>query len=189
MGAEAKRDDKLMKDNFLIALAGQQNAGKSTTYNMLTGASQHVANYPGVTVDKKVGSYREGKTRYEVVDLPGTYSLTSFSLEERVSREFLLEEKPDVVVNVMDATCLRRSLYFTFQVLEMNFPVTVALNMMDVAHNQGISINLQELSSRLGIDVVATVGRKGKGKQALKAAIRKSVNQESYSSPVAVDYK
>ncbi len=185
MSADGKR---MMKDNFLIALAGQQNAGKSTTYNMLTGANQHVANYPGVTVDKKVGSYREGKVRYEVVDLPGTYSLTSFSLEERVSREFLLEEKPDVVVNVMDATCLRRSLYFTFQVMEMNFPVTVALNMMDVAESQGISINLKELTSRLGVDVVATVGRKGKGKQALKAAIRKSVKQEAYSRPVAIDY-
>ncbi|WP_415715441.1 ferrous iron transport protein B [Maridesulfovibrio sp.] len=181
-------DKRMMKDNFLIALAGQQNAGKSTTYNMLTGANQHVANYPGVTVDKKVGSYREGKVRYEVVDLPGTYSLTSFSLEERVSREFLLEEKPDVVVNVMDATCLRRSLYFTFQVLEMNFPVTVALNMMDVAESQGISVDLKELTSRLGVDVVATVGRKGKGKQALKAAIRKSVKQDSYSRPVAIDY-
>ncbi|TIH14859.1 ferrous iron transport protein B [Marinifilum sp. JC120] len=179
---------KAMKDNFLVALAGQQNAGKSTTYNMVTGANQHVANYPGVTVDKKVGSYHEGKTRYEVVDLPGTYSLTSFSLEERVSREFLLEEKPDVVVNVMDATCLRRSLYFTFQVLEMNFPVTVALNMMDVAESQGLSIDLKELTSRLGVDVVATVGRKGKGKQALKAAIRKAVNQESYTRPVVIDY-
>ncbi|WP_415719103.1 ferrous iron transport protein B [Maridesulfovibrio sp.] len=185
MSAEGKR---MMKDNFLIALAGQQNAGKSTTYNMLTGASQHVANYPGVTVDKKVGNYREGKIRYEVVDLPGTYSLTSFSLEERVSREFLLEEKPDLVVNVMDATCLRRSLYFTFQVMEMNFPVTVALNMMDVATSQGISIDLKELSSRLGVDVVATVGRKGKGKQALKAAIRKSVKQDSYARPVSIDY-
>ncbi|CCO22900.1 ferrous iron transport protein B [Maridesulfovibrio hydrothermalis] len=188
MSKEASHKDKMLKDNFLVALAGQQNAGKSTTYNMLTGANQHVANYPGVTVDKKVGSYREGKTRYEIVDLPGTYSLTSFSLEERVSREFLLEEKPDVVVNVMDATCLRRSLYFTFQVLEMNFPVTVALNMMDVAESQGISIDLQELSSRLGVDVVATVGRKGKGKQALKAAIRKSVNQETYARPVTIDY-
>ncbi|NDV23979.1 ferrous iron transport protein B [Desulfovibrio sp. JC022] len=185
MNAEGK---KALKDNFLVALAGQQNAGKSTTYNMVTGANQHVANYPGVTVDKKVGSYREGKTRYEVVDLPGTYSLTSFSLEERVSREFLLEEKPDVVVNVMDATCLRRSLYFTFQVLEMNFPVTVALNMMDVAESQGLSIDLKELTKRLGVDVVATVGRKGKGKQALKAAIRKAVNQESYTRPVVIDY-
>lgn len=185
MNVEGK---KTMKDNFLVALAGQQNAGKSTTYNMLTGANQHVANYPGVTVDKKVGSYREGKTRYEIVDLPGTYSLTSFSLEERVSREFLLEEKPDVVVNVMDATCLRRSLYFTFQVLEMNFPVTVALNMMDVAESQGLTIDLKELTKRLGVDVVATVGRKGKGKQALKAAIRKAVNQESYSRPVVIDY-
>ncbi|ACS78183.1 ferrous iron transport protein B [Maridesulfovibrio salexigens] len=185
MSAEGKQT---MKDNFLVALAGQQNAGKSTTYNMITGANQHVANYPGVTVDKKVGSYREGKTRYEVVDLPGTYSLTSFSLEERVSREFLLEEKPDVVVNVMDATCLRRSLYFTFQVLEMNFPVTVALNMMDVAESQGLTIDLKELTNRLGVDVVATVGRKGKGKQALKAAIRKAVNQEAYSRPVVIDY-
>ncbi|SDL05978.1 ferrous iron transport protein B [Maridesulfovibrio ferrireducens] len=188
MSSEVNSKGKAAKDNFLIALAGQQNAGKSTTYNMLTGANQHVANYPGVTVDKKVGSYREGKTRYEIVDLPGTYSLTSFSLEERVSRDFFLEEKPDVVVNVVDATALRRSLYFTFQVLEMDFPVTIALNMMDVAESQGLTIDLQELSSRLGVDVVATVGRKGKGKQALKAAIRKSVNQEAYNRPVAIDY-
>ncbi len=121
------------KENFLIALAGQQNAGKTTTYNMLTGASQHVANYPGVTVDKKVGFYREDGFSYEVVDLPGTYSLTSFSMEERVSRDFLLGERPDLVVNVLDATALRRSLYFTFQVIEMELPVVLAVNITAVS--------------------------------------------------------
>ncbi|WP_291327548.1 ferrous iron transport protein B [Desulfovibrio sp. UCD-KL4C] len=188
MSVENNGKTKTAKSNILIALAGQQNAGKSTTYNMLTGANQHVANYPGVTVDKKVGSYRDGKTRYEVVDLPGTYSLTSFSLEERVSRNFFLEEKPDIVVNVIDATALRRSLYFTFQVMEMNFPITIALNMIDVAKNQGLSIDLQELRTRLGVEVVATVGRTGKGKQDLKTSIHKSANQEISPPPVLIKY-
>ncbi|MCG8549712.1 MAG: 50S ribosome-binding GTPase, partial [Desulfobacterales bacterium] len=110
-------------EKLLVGLAGQQNAGKSTTFNMLTGANQHIANYPGVTVDKKSGTYRYRDIRVEVVDLPGTYSLTSFSLEERVTRDFLITEKPDVIVNVVDASSLKRSLYFTFQVLEMGFPV------------------------------------------------------------------
>ncbi len=94
----------LSSNNIVIGLAGQQNAGKSTIFNLLTGASQHIANYPGVTVDKKVGDYRDAQGRVEVVDLPGTYSLTSFSLEERVARDFLLREKPDVILNVIDAS-------------------------------------------------------------------------------------
>lgn len=180
--------EKETKETCLVALAGQQNAGKTTTYNMLTGANQHVANYPGVTVDKKVGSYREDGIRYEVVDLPGTYSLTSFSLEERVSRDFLLHERPDLVVNVLDATALRRSLYFTFQVLEMGFPVTVAVNMMDVAQRQGIKIDVGELSRQLGVDVIATVSRKGEGKKALKASIRKNVIALEKNIPQKIDY-
>lgn len=156
---------------LLIGLAGQQNAGKSTTFNMLTGANQHIANYPGVTVDKKSGSYKHQDFKVETVDLPGTYSLTSFSLEERVARDFLISEKPDVIVNVIDASSLKRSLYFTFQVLEMGFPVVVALNMMDVAKRNGTKIDIDNLQHRLGTDIIPTVGRKGKGKKELRDAI------------------
>ncbi len=162
---------KSTQEKILAGLAGQQNAGKSTTFNMLTGANQHIANYPGVTVDKKSGSYTYQGSKVEVVDLPGTYSLTSFSLEERVTRDFLITEKPDVIINVVDASSLKRSLYFTFQVLEMGFPVVVALNMMDVAERNGVEIDVARLQHRLGIDVIPTVGRKGKGKNELREAI------------------
>ncbi len=177
------------RENFLVALAGQQNAGKTTTYNMLTGANQHVANYPGVTVDKKTGFYREENFSYEVVDLPGTYSLTSFSMEERVSRDFLLGEHPDLVVNVLDATALRRSLYFTFQLIEMELPVVMAVNMMDVARQQGITIDVGELSRQMGVDVIATVSRKKTGKKALKSAIHKNVTATRKSNPQKTDYQ
>jgi ferrous iron transport protein B len=159
------------KTKLLVGLAGQQNAGKSTTFNMLTGANQHIANYPGVTVDKKTGFYRYQGVKVETVDLPGTYSLTSFSLEERVARDFLISERPDVIVNVVDASSLKRSLYFTFQVLEMGFPVIVALNMMDVAKRNGTKIEVSRLEHRLGVAVIPTVGRKGKGKKELRDAI------------------
>ena len=163
--------NKKKKQRLLVGLAGQQNAGKSTTFNMLTGANQHIANYPGVTVDKKSGVYKHNGVRVETVDLPGTYSLTSFSLEERVTRDFLIMVKPDVIVNVVDSSSLKRSLYFTFQVLEMGFPVVMALNMMDVAKRNGIEIDIGRLQHRLGVDVIPTVGRRGKGKQELRDAI------------------
>jgi ferrous iron transport protein B len=151
----------------LVALAGQPNSGKSTVFNALTGASQHVANYPGVTVDKKVGWYRHNGERVEVVDLPGTYSLTSFSPEERVSRDFILYEKPSVIVNVMDASNLKRCLYLTFQLLEMEIPVVLELNMMDVVQKRGINIDMEKLAKQLGIPVVATVMKTGRGKKEL----------------------
>ncbi len=159
------------RTKLLVGLAGQQNAGKSTTFNMLTGANQHIANYPGVTVDKKSGFYTYESVKVETVDLPGTYSLTSFSLEERVARDFLVTKKPDVIVNVVDASSLKRSLYFTFQVLEMGLPVVLALNMMDVAIRNGVTIDVGHLQHRLGVDVIPTVGRKGKGKKELRDAI------------------
>ena len=116
-----------MTDQIKVALAGQQNAGKSTLFNLLTGARQHVANYPGVTVDKKYGSYKFEGVSVTAVDLPGTYSLTSFSLEERVARAFLIQERPDVAVNVVDASNLRRSLHLTIQLLEMGLKSVLAL--------------------------------------------------------------
>jgi ferrous iron transport protein B len=165
------------KEKLFVGLAGQQNAGKSTVFNMLTGANQHIANYPGVTVDKKSGVYNYEGVKVETVDLPGTYSLTSFSLEERVTRDFLILERPDVIVNVVDSSSLKRSLYFTFQVLEMGFPVVMALNMMDVAKRNGTEIDIGRLQHRLGVDIIPTVGRRGKGKKELCDAILATANR------------
>jgi ferrous iron transport protein B len=176
------------KEKLLVGLAGQQNAGKSTTFNMLTGANQHIANYPGVTVDKKSGTYKYQGVKVETVDLPGTYSLTSFSLEERVTRDFLITEKPDVIVNVLDASSLKRSLYFTFQVLEIGFPVAVALNMMDVATRNGVQIDIGRLQHRLGVDVIPTVGRRGKGKKELRDAILSTANRKE-GKPLRISYE
>lgn len=173
---------------LLVGLAGQQNAGKSTTFNMLTGANQHIANYPGVTVDKKTGFYNYQGVKVETVDLPGTYSLTSFSLEERVARDFLILEKPDVIVNVVDASSLKRSLYFTFQVMEMGFPVVVALNMMDVAQRNGTHIKVSRLEHRLGLCVIPTVGRRGKGKQELRDAILAAADRDAHN-PLRIAYE
>ncbi|WP_020586291.1 ferrous iron transport protein B [Desulfobacter curvatus] len=175
-------------EKLLVGLAGQQNAGKSTTFNMLTGANQHIANYPGVTVDKKTGFYRHRGVRVETVDLPGTYSLTSFSLEERVARDFLISEKPDVIVNVVDASSLKRSLYFTFQVLEMGFPVVVALNMMDVAKRNGTHVDVSALEHRLGVSVIPTIGRKRQGKTELRDAIWDTANRKAHN-PLCISYE
>ncbi len=163
--------------DIAVALAGQQNAGKSTTFNMLTGARQHVANYPGVTVDKKYGYYRDDQGSVQTIDLPGTYSLTAFSLEERVARDYLLNEKPDVVVNVVDASNLRRSLHLTLQIMEMQLPTILAVNMMDIARGRGLQIDCEVLGQRLGFPAIATVGRKGEGKKELQQAIRGAVGQ------------
>ena len=173
---------------MLVGLVGQQNAGKSTTFNMLSGANQHIANYPGVTVDKKSGYFKHEGIKIEVVDLPGTYSLTSFSLEERVARDFLIHEKPDVLVNVVDASSLKRSLYFTFQVLEMGFPVTIALNMMDMAKQNGTIIDIELLEHRLGVDIIPTVGRKGLGKKELKNSILATATRKE-GKPLTISYE
>jgi ferrous iron transport protein B len=176
------------KKKALLALAGQPNCGKSTVFNALTGASQHVANYPGVTVEKMTGSYRYDGMKVEVVDLPGTYSLTSYSPEERVSRDFLLHEKPSVVVNIADASNLKRHLYLTFQLLEMGVPLVVDLNMMDVAEKRGIDIDTQELSRQLGAPVVPTAIKKGRGKKELLKSINSVAGSERSPEPFCIDY-
>lgn len=155
----------------LAALAGQPNSGKSTIFNLLTGARQFVANYPGVTVEKKVGYLSQAGVRIELVDLPGAYSLTSYSLEERVTRDFILESRPKVVVNVVDAANLRRSLYLTFQLLEMDAALVLDLNMIDVARAKGMEIDLAELERRLAAPVVVTDGKRGRGREDLAQAI------------------
>lgn len=184
---------KSSSQNVIVGLAGRQNAGKSTVFNMLTGANQHIANYPGVTIDKKVGSYRDRQGRVAVVDLPGTYSLTSYSLEERVARDFLLREKPDAIVNVIDASSLRRGLYFTFQVLEMGFPVVMALNMVEVAEARGRAVDAAQLGRLLGVAVVPTVARKKRGQAELRQATRQIAgDRQGLSGPTEggfrVDY-
>ncbi|MFP4476528.1 MAG: ferrous iron transport protein B [Desulfatibacillaceae bacterium] len=177
----------MSSDNTLVALAGQPNCGKSTVFNALCGTSQHVANYPGVTVDKKVGWYRQGGARWEVVDLPGTYSLTSYSPEERVARDFILHERPSVVVNVTDATNLKRSLYLTFQLTEMEAPVVLDVNMMDLAEKRGIRIDADKLRRRLGVPVVLTAMKAGRGKKELAEEIRKAAGS-SMAKAARVDY-
>ena len=129
--------------NATIALAGNPNSGKTTLFNALTGARQHVGNYPGITVEKKVGTYRLNGFRFNIVDLPGTYSLTAYSLEELVARNFLVSERPEVVINILDASNLERNLYLTLQFMEMGLPVCIALNMMDVAAHRSPSGRLQ----------------------------------------------
>ena len=151
-----------------IALAGNPNCGKSTVFNALTGARQHVGNWPGKTVEKKEGAFRLDGREINVVDLPGTYSLSAYSPEEVIARNFIVDEKPDVVIAVVDAANLERNLYLTMQVLELGVPVAIALNMSDVAEARGIRIDLERLSKLLGgVPVVRTVGVRNQGIQEL----------------------
>ena len=137
-----------------FALAGNPNSGKTTLFNCLTGSTAHVGNWPGVTVDKREGDYKKCAEPISVVDLPGIYSLSPYTPEEVVSRNFILDDGPDCVINIVDVTNLERNLYLTTQILEMDVPVVVALNMMDVLEKRGDSIDEQELERRLGVPVV-----------------------------------
>lgn len=179
----------MKSEKILVALAGQPNCGKSTVFNVLSGASQHVANYPGVTVDKMTGWYRYNGYRVELVDLPGTYSLSSYSPEERVSRDFILHEKPSVTVNVMDASNLKRCLYLTFQLLEMEIPVILNLNMMDVVEKRGMTIDMEKLSGRLGVPVVPTTMKNGQGKKELQDVIDVVAAANKKIEPLQIDYQ
>lgn len=146
-----------------VALAGQPNVGKSTVFNILTGLSQHVGNWPGKTVEKKEGTHRIDNVLINIVDLPGTYSLTAFSEEERIARDFIIREKPDLVVLVLNATALERGLYLLSEVLLLNRPVIVALNMLDVASDQNIDINIRTLEEALGVPVIPMVAKRNNG--------------------------
>lgn len=149
-----------MSSTITVALAGNPNAGKTTLFNAFTGARQHVGNWPGVTVEKKEGSLKHGDREIHVVDLPGTYSLTAYSLEEIIARTFIVESPPDVVVAVLDASNLERNLYLAVQLLEMGAKVVMALNMIDVAEGRHIHIDHRTLSQLLGIPVIPTNGKK-----------------------------
>ena len=151
-----------MEKNIKIALAGNPNCGKTTLFNALTGSNQFVGNWPGVTVEKKEGKLKkfDGVT---VVDLPGIYSLSPYTLEEVVARNFLLGERPDAILNIIDGTNLERNLYLTTQLTELGIPVVVAVNMMDIVRKNGDVINIKELSRQLGCKVMEISALKGEG--------------------------
>ncbi|MBU1002254.1 MAG: ferrous iron transport protein B [Proteobacteria bacterium] len=158
-----------MNKRIRIALAGNPNAGKTTLFNAITGARQHVGNYPGITVEKKEGYASSGGRELHLVDLPGTYSLTAYTQEELVARNYLIDERPDIVLGVLNSSALERNMYLAVQVLEIGLPMALALNMMDEASKQGIRIDAARLSEHLGIPVVETVARNGQGVETLLA--------------------
>ena len=188
--------------DLLIALAGQPNCGKSSIFQYLTGTHQQVANYPGITVEKKSGRYKYQKVtsqehaddvphhdggndnsghyhqedqRIEVVDLPGTYSLSSYTQEERVARDFLLLQNPEALVVIVDASNLKRHLFLVFQLLELQLPTIICLNMLDVAKRRGVEVNLDELSQLLHVPIVATNGATGEGMDRLRDQIQRTI--------------
>ncbi len=178
-----------MANELRIALAGNPNSGKTTLFNKLTGSAQFVGNWPGVTVEKKEGKLMVDKS-VTVTDLPGIYSLSPYTLEEVVARNYLIEENPDAILNIVDGTNLERNLYLTTQLTELGIPTVIAINMMDLVRKKGDSINLKELSRQLGCKVVEISALKGDGiKEAAQAAIEaaksgKTLPQHNFSGPV-----
>lgn len=152
-----------MKSRIVVALAGNPNSGKTTIFNRLTGSKQHVGNYPGVTVERKNGRSKWGGIEMEIVDLPGTYSLTAYSAEELVARNFIVDERPDVVVDIIDSSNLERSLYLAVQLMETGVPLVLAFNMSDEARARGYEFDLEKFSRFFNAPVVETIGHKGEG--------------------------
>lgn len=175
--------------NLKTVLAGQPNCGKSTIFNLVSGIEQHIANYPGVTVDKKVGFFKYQDYKIQMVDLPGTYSFSSYSLEERVAKEYIINENPDIIINVVDASNLKRNLYLTFQLLEMGLPVIVVLNMMDVASRREIKIDSQKISSMLNCPVVEASGAKGIGGDEIMKSVVSLYENKTNFEEFKINYK
>ena len=178
-----------MDKQIKIALAGNPNCGKTTLFNALTGSNQFVGNWPGVTVEKKEGKLKK-HDNVIIMDLPGIYSLSPYTLEEVVSRNYLITERPDAILNIIDGTNLERNLYLTTQLTELGIPVVIAINMMDVVRKNGDQINVAELSRELGVRIIEISALKGDGvMEAAEAAVKaaegtKTVPMHTFSGPV-----
>ena len=168
-----------------IALAGNPNCGKTTLFNDITGSKQHVGNWPGVTVEQKTGKYKKNK-EIEIVDLPGIYSLSPYSAEEIVARDYIVDENPDVLIDIVDGTNIERNLYLTLQVLETKIPTVIALNMMDEVEASGTKIDVKKLSKILGVPVIPIVARNGKGVNELMEAAQKIASSKTQSNDLEV---
>ena len=170
---------------MIFALVGNQNCGKTTLFNQLTGSNQHVGNFPGVTVDQKMGELRAEKGCM-VVDLPGIYSIRPYTSEEIVTRDFILNEKPDGIINIVDATNIERNLYLTLQLMEMRVPMVLALNMMDEVRGNGGTIDIRKMSEALGIPVIPISAAKNEGISELTHAIVETARKKE--TPKVYDF-
>lgn len=175
--------------DYVVALAGNPNTGKSTVFNALTGLRQHVGNWPGKTVARAEGGFRYDDANYKLVDLPGTYSLLSTSVDEEIARDFILFGQPDVTIVVVDATRLERNLNLCLQILEITDRVVVALNLMDEANRHGLKVDERHLTRQLGVPVVPMVARRGEGIPELLNAVRQVVRGEFAVRPHRIQYR
>ena len=173
-----------MTEKITVALAGNPNVGKTSIFNAITGSKQHVGNWPGVTVERKIGKRVHNDVTMEIVDLPGTYSLTAYSLDEIIARDFIIEEKPDVVVQVIDATNLERNLYLTTQLMELGVKLIIALNMTDLALAKGDNINEKKMQEFLEVPVISTIGSKGSGIEGLLNEVTKEIHKTRVTDDV-----
>lgn len=171
-----------------VALIGNPNVGKTELFNRLTGLKQHVGNWPGVTVEKKTGKCTYKGEELEIVDLPGTYSLTTHAIDELIARDYIVKEKPDVVIDIVDGTNLERNLYLTLLLLELEANVLVALNQWDIVKERGIDIEVDKLSELLGVPIVTTVAPTGDGIEKLKEVVVKAAKGKEKRRKVMLGY-
>jgi ferrous iron transport protein B len=180
-----KADSHILSREITIALAGNPNAGKSVVFNQLTGGNQIIGNWPGKTVERTEGWIRYRGKRIRIVDLPGIYSLSTYTEEELIAREFILSGTPDVIINVIDASLLERSLYLTLQLLETERPLVLAINQLDVAESKGLKTDVDTLSKLLGVPAVGIIATKGMGlNRLLTTAIELAEKRERVVPPM-----